>query len=133
MRTTPTFFRHQALLACAWVAWMLPSQAVGQTLRCQIETGEQTQTISLSPTADVYDMRSLDFENGFRFSAVWLGPQKQLKTYVYFSHPKKRALISQQVLNLPPLNQCPSPFAQQTVYACTLERELHMACHLPCE
>jgi hypothetical protein len=111
---------------------MLPTLAASQTLRCQIDTGEQTQTISLSPTADVYDMRSLDFQNGFRFSAVWLGPQKQLKTYVYFSYPKKRALISQQVLNLPP-SQCPLPLAQQTVYAGTLERELHMACHLPCE
>ena len=127
-----TCLRTLALATGAWVACMLPLTADSQTLRCQIETGEQSQTLALSPTADVYDLRSLDFQNGFRFSAVWLGPQKQLKTYVYFSLPKKRALISQQVLNLP-TTQCPSPFALQTVYAGTLERELHMVCHVPCE
>ena len=126
------FSRIHAVAACACVAWMWPTMAASQTLRCQIETGEQTQIMALSPTTDVYDLRSLDFQNGFRFSAVWLAPKQQLKTYVYFSSPKKRALISQQVLNLP-TTQCPSPFAQQTVYAGTLERELHMVCHVPCE
>jgi len=129
---TLTFFSHQALLACAWGTLMLPLSAASQVLRCHIETGEQTQTMELSPTYDAYDMRSLDFDNGFRLSAVWLVPKQQLKTYVYFSAQKKRALISQQVLRLPQA-QCPSSFVEQTVYAGTLERELHMACHLPCE
>ena len=129
---TLTFFRHQALLACAWGTLMLPLSAASQVLRCHIETGEQTQTMELSPTYDAYDMRSLDFDNGFRLSAVWLVPKQQLKTYVYFSAQKKRALISQQVLRLPQA-QCPSSFVEQTVYAGILERELHMACHLPCE
>ncbi len=132
MRMTLTFFRYQALLACAWVALMGPLSAASQVLRCHIETGEQTQTMELSPTPDAYEMRSLDFDNGFRLSAVWLVPKQQLKTYVYFSAQKKRALISQQVLRLPQAH-CPSSFVEQTVYAGTLERELHMACHLPCE
>ena len=79
---TLTFFSHQALLACAWGTLMLPLSAASQVLRCHIETGEQTHTMELSPTYDAYDMRSLDFDNGFRLSAVWLVPKQQLKIRV---------------------------------------------------
>ena len=107
-------------------------QASSQVLRCHIESGGQTLSLELSPSRDVYDIRSLDFENGYRFSAIWLASQQQLKTYAHYSLRKKRVLVSQQVLSVP-TTHCASPFAQQMVYAGTLERELHMACHTPCE
>ena len=124
--------RSQALAACVWVVLMLPLSAASQVLRCHIESSDQTLSLELNPTQDVYDVRSLNFENGFRFTAVWLAHKQQLKTYVYYSLKKKRVLISQQVLTVPQAN-CQSPFVQQMVYAGTLERELHMACHVPCE
>ena len=132
LRAQVETFRSLALAAGAWAAVMWPMQASSQVLRCHIQSSDQTLSLELRPSQDVYDVRSLDFENGFRFSAVWLASQQQLKTYVHFSLKKKRMLISQQVLTIPPTH-CTSPFAQQMVYAGTLERELHMACHTPCD
>jgi hypothetical protein len=45
-------------------------QASSQVLRCHIESSDQTLSLELRPSQDVYDVRSLDFENGFRLGVV---------------------------------------------------------------
>jgi hypothetical protein len=96
--------RSQALAACVWVVLMLPLSAASQVLRCHIESSDQTLSLELNPTQDIYDVRSLNFENGFRFTAVWLAHKQQLKTYVYYSLKITDIYkIKEEILKLKPI------------------------------
>lgn len=105
-------------------------------LRCNFEVNAQTYQHDFKPVADPYTVESVDLGGRFRFKAVVLGDDHQVRLInLYASYQTRRQpMILQQMQYVAPVAQRDPPTDALTgrvfLYSPFLGKELQYACAL---
>lgn len=112
--------------------WSASSGAQAKQIVCAAETSDQELSVTVQPTADVFAMQHMDFENGHRVSVQWLQKPDRLKTYVYNDLKNRLVLLNSQVYLLNLGTSCGQRVVDARSYSGEFERELVLQCEWTC-
>lgn len=105
-------------------------------LRCTIDQGGSTQTLTFAITNDPYSAKAFDINDRFRFKAVVIGDLRYIeyiKIYVYDFPSRQPVLLheAKYIKPLAPQNTFSMPLTGVNfIYSPRLERELQYQCSL---
>jgi len=105
-------------------------------LRCTVDQGGSTQTLTFAVTNDPYATKAFDINDRFRFKAVVIGDLQHIeyiKIYVY-DFPSRQPVLLHEAKYIKPLSAqktLPIPLTGVNfIYSPRLERELQYQCLL---
>ena len=105
-------------------------------LRCLLEHGGETRSLSFAPTTDPYRVESVDVGGAFRFKAVVYGEQESIayvKLYTYYQSPRQAVLLHQASYRAPQAESVASARSltgDQRLYSARLGMEFLYNCTL---
>lgn len=120
------------LAVCAFPAMALAAPS----LRCTLDQGGTTQTVESAPVTDPYRVESTDINGRFRFKAVAVGDEQQVryvKLYSYYRANGRWILLHEAKYEMPAIQTggaSDSLTGRHFLYSPGRERELQYGCAL---
>jgi hypothetical protein len=110
---------------------LISSRVAAIAVECDILADAQSRTLVIRQSGDPYETTSVEFENGFRFSAQVVGSPSRLKTFTYFDSRDRHVLIHTDSRSIG-LEDSGRAMGENRIYSPRLELELLNSCRVVC-